>query len=201
MDEVSKLVKVLKVGSLPAELKPMAESIVGPTLGKDSIRSGVRASLGGALLVVIFMLTFYKLSGLYALIALLANVLLQVTVLVGLDATLTLPGIAGFALTVGMAVDANVLIFERIKEELRYGKPVRAAISAGYDKAFVAIFDANVTTILTGIVLFYFGTGPIRGFAVTLLVGLVINLFTALWVTRVFQDWQHSGKDVATMSI
>ena len=135
------------------------------------------------------------------MIALLLNLLLQLVVLIFLEATLTLPGIAGFALTVGMAVDSNVLIFERIKEELRSGKTTRASIDAGYDKAWWTIIDSHVTTILTGCVLYYFGTGPIRGFAVTLVIGLVVNLFTAIWMTRVLQDNHYAGKSAGTMSI
>ena len=201
LEEARRIVRILRAGSLPAELTPLAENTIGPTLGRDSIEQGLRASLWGSVLVIIFMCIFYKLSGVFAVIALLLNLLLQLVVLIFLEATLTLPGIAGFALTVGMAVDSNVLIFERIKEELRSGKTTRASIDAGYDKAWWTIIDSHVTTILTGCVLYYFGTGPIRGFAVTLVIGLVVNLFTAIWMTRVLQDNHYAGKSAGTMSI
>ena len=201
IEEARRVVRILRAGSLPAELTPLAENSIGPTLGRDSIEQGLKASFYGSCLVIIFMTAFYKLSGVFSVIALVLNLLLQLVMLIFLEATLTLPGIAGFALTVGMAVDSNVLIFERIKEELHCGKTVRASIDAGYDKAWWTIIDSHVTTILTGCVLYYFGTGPIRGFAVTLIIGLVVNLFTAIWVTRVLQDSFYAGKSSATMSI
>jgi len=201
LEEARRTVKILRAGALPAELSPLAENFVGPSLGEESIRSGLRASLFGGLSVIVVMILFYKISGVFANICLALNLLLQLTALVFLGATLTLPGIAGFALTVGMAVDSNVLIFERIKEELRAGKTVRASIDAGYGKALWTILDSNITTILTGVVLYHFGTGPIRGFAVTLIIGLVVNLFTSIWGTRVLQDSWYSGKEIETMSI
>jgi preprotein translocase subunit SecD len=201
IEEARRVVRILRAGSLPAELKPLAENSIGPTLGKDSIDQGLKASFWGAVLVVIFMCFFYKLSGAMACVSMALNLLLQLVMLIFLDATLTLPGIAGFALTVGMAVDSNVLIFERIKEELRNGKTVRASIDAGYYKAWWTIIDSHVTSICTGFVLYYFGTGPIRGFAVTLVIGLFVNLFTAIFVTRVFQESYYTGKGTTTMSI
>ncbi|MBI4862486.1 MAG: protein translocase subunit SecD [Candidatus Riflebacteria bacterium] len=201
LEEARRVVRILRAGALPADLKPLAENTVGPSLGADSIRQGIRASQVGSVLVVVFMLFLYKLSGVFSILSLLLNLLLQLCCLLFLEATLTLPGIAGFALTVGMAVDSNILIFERTKEELRAGKTVRAAIDAGYAKAFVTIIDSHITTILTALVLYYFGTGPIRGFSVTLIVGLLVNLFTAVWVSRVMQDSWYSSKSATTMSI
>jgi preprotein translocase subunit SecD len=201
LDEARRVVRILRAGALPADLTPLAESSIGPTLGADTVAQGMRASFWGAVLVVIFMVAFYKVSGAFANIAMFLNLLMQLACLVFLEATLTLPGIAGFALTVGMAVDSNVLIFERVKEELRAGKTVRASIDAGYEKAFWTIIDSHVTTILTGIILYHFGSGPIRGFAVTLVIGLLVNLFTAVWVTRVFQECYYAGKGITRMSI
>lgn len=188
IDEARRVTAILKAGSLPAPLKKLAEITVGPTLGAQSINSGVQAAIIGFLLVLIYIVCYYKASGLIANIALLMDAVMVVAVLLFFGATLTLPGIAGLVLTIGMAVDANVIIFERIKEELAIGKSVRAAIDAGFDKAWVTIIDANLTTLLTAIVLYVFGTGAIRGFAVTLSIGIAVSMFTALFVVKVLMD-------------
>ncbi|HTP41459.1 MAG TPA: SecD/SecF family protein translocase subunit, partial [Nitrospiria bacterium] len=174
---------------------------VGPTLGRDSIEAGIKAALVGAGLVLLFMLIYYRLSGLIADVALLFNVVLLVGALAMFGATLTLPGLAGIILTIGMAVDSNILIFERIREELRQQRPVRLAIDAGYDKAFVTIIDSHVTTLITALVLFMLGTGPIKGFAVTLSLGVAINLFTSIVGTRVIFDWISGRRKLDTLSI
>jgi preprotein translocase subunit SecD len=201
MQEAKDLAIVLRSGSLPAPLKMLQNVTVGPSLGRDSIRAGVRAGLIGAALVIIFMVVYYKISGLIADIALVLNIIYLVGVLSAFGATLTLPGIAGIILAVGMAVDSNVLMFERIREELRVGKTPRAAIDSGYDKAFWTIFDSHVTTLITAVILFQFGTGPIKGFAVTLGWGVFINLFTALVGTKTFFDLMTTKWDVKKLSI
>lgn len=183
----------LKAGALPASLEQLEERSVGPTLGKDSIEKGKIATVVGAALVFLFMLIWYKGFGILADIALAFNILILLAVLASIGATLTLPGIAGIALTVGMAVDSNVVIFERIREELKKGIPLQAAIREGFDKAFSAVFDANTMTLAVCLILMYYGTGPIRGFAVTLTIGLAASLFTAIFVTRAFLD-QVVGK-------
>lgn len=183
-EEASDLAIVLRVGSLPAPVYIEEERTIGPLLGQDSIRSGIRATIIGGILVVIFMAGYYLLAGLIANIALILNFIILLGALAYFHATLTLPGIAGIILTLGMAVDANVLIYERIREELKAGKQLRQAISLGYDRAFSAIFDSNVTTLIAAFLLFQFGTGPIRGFAVTLTIGLIASMFTAIFVTR-----------------
>ena len=175
---------VLRSGALPAELEQLEERTVGPTLGKDSIDKGKFAGLIGGVLVFIFMLAYYKSYGVLANMALGFNILMILAILTSLQATLTLPGVAGIVLTIGMAVDANVIIFERIKEEIAKGAGLAGAIKEGYSRAFWAIFDANVTTAAVCVVLMYFGTGPIRGFAVTLIVGIVTSMFTAIFFTR-----------------
>lgn len=188
-DEARDLAIVLRAGALPAPLKIVEERSVGPSLGRDSIASGIRASLIGAAFVVLFMLVYYSLSGLVADFALALNVVLLIGILSAFRGSLTMPGIAGIALTVGMSVDANILIFERIREELKIGKTVRTAIAQGFSRAWLAIFDSNVTTIITGVVLYIFGTGPIRGFALTLIIGLVANLVCAVFVTKAILDY------------
>ncbi|MBP1779641.1 MAG: preprotein translocase subunit SecD [candidate division NC10 bacterium] len=192
---------VLRAGALPAPVKIISNLTVGPTLGQDSIHEGVRAAVVAAILVAVLLAVYYKLSGVIADFALLLNSIMLVGILVALRATLTLPGIAGIALGIGMAVDSNVLILERIREELRLGKTVRSAIDAGYDKAFVTIVDSHVTTLITAAALFLFGTGPIKGFAVTLSLGVTINLFTALMGTRVVYDWMTSRRELKALSI
>ena len=194
LKEANALVAVLKSGALQAPLRKQYDSQVGPTLGADSVEAGKLSMMIGFILVVIFMGIYYKVSGLVADVALFLNVLFVMAGLTMFGATLTLPGIAGIVLTVGMAVDANVLIFERIREEIRLGQSVRAAIDAGYEKAFTAILDANVTTGIAAIVLYQFGSGPIRGFAVTLGIGIVCSMYTALVVTRLIFDKFYGGE-------
>lgn len=196
------LALILRSGALPAPIQYQEERTVGPSLGADSIRSGVRASVFGLLFVVVFMLFYYRGSGINAVVALVLNMILMLAALVVFDATLTLPGIAGIILTIGMAVDSNVLIFERIREELKTGKTVASAIDQGFARAFVTIIDTHVTTIISSLFLFVFGTGPLRGFAVTLVLGLVINLFSAVYVSRTIFMWQLSRKrKLETLSI
>jgi preprotein translocase subunit SecD len=199
--EASDLAIVLRAGALPAPLKIIQDLTVGPSLGQDSIEKGIRATLIAGAMVVLFMVMYYKLSGAIADLALVLNLICLMGALAALNATLTLPGIAGIILTIGMGVDSNVLIFERIREELRQGKPVRLAVDSGYDKALLTIVDSHVTTLITGLVLFLFGTGPIKGFAVTLCLGIGINLFTALVGTKVVFDWINQRRKVATLSI
>ncbi len=187
-EEADDLVIILKAGALPAGIKYLEERMIGPALGADSVRQGLVAGLVAVMAVMAFMIIFYKLSGLNAVIALLLNVLLLFGTLAYLKAALTLPGIAGIILAIGMAVDANVLIFERIKEEAALGKGVMSSISQGFSRAFSAIFDSNLTTIISAIFLFQFGTGPIRGYAVTLTISLVANLFTAVFVSHLLFD-------------
>jgi preprotein translocase subunit SecD len=184
MSEAKDIAIVLRAGALPAPVDIIEERTVGPSLGVDSIRKGTTATLVGLALVLVFMVFYYKASGLIADLALVLNIVFILAILAALGATLTLPGIAGLILTVGMAVDANVLIFDRIREELRKGKTVRAAIDSGYANAIRTIIDANVTTILAALVLMQFGTGPIKGFAVVLFWGIVSSMFTAIFVTR-----------------
>jgi preprotein translocase subunit SecD len=188
MEEARLLEIVLKAGALPAPVDPIETRTVGPSLGEDSIQKGLMSGFLAIILVVVFMIVYYKTGGFMADLAVLINTLFIIGVLAGFGATLTLPGIAGIILTLGMAVDANVLIYERIREEKATGKTLRASIDNGYSKAFSAILDSNVTTILTGIVLYNFGTGPIQGFALTLMIGLAASLFTAIIVTRVIFD-------------
>lgn len=188
MQEANDLAIVLRAGALPAPLKIIQDLTVGPTLGRDSIEKGIRSTLIAGAMVVLFMAIYYRLSGVIADFALALNLICLVGALSALNATLTLPGIAGIILTIGMGVDSNVLIFERIREELRQGRPVRLAIDGGYDKALLTIIDSHVTTLITGLALFLFGTGPIKGFAVTLCLGIAINLFTALVGTKVVFD-------------
>jgi len=201
MEEAKDLAIVLRSGSLPAPLKMLQNVTVGPSLGRDSIEAGMRAGIIGAILVVVFMVFYYRLSGLIADIALVLNIIYLIGVLSAFNATLTLPGIAGIILAIGMAVDSNVLMFERIREELRVGKTPRAAIDSGYNKAFWTIFDSHVTTLITAVILFQFGTGPIKGFAVTLGWGVFINLFTALVGTKTFFDLITTKWEIKKLSI
>ena len=192
---------ILRAGSLPAPIRKASATLVGPTLGNDSIHKGVVSSVFGAALVFVFMIFYYKFCGLIASFALTLNTLFTFAIMALLGSTLTLPGIAGLALTLGVAVDANVLIFERIKEELRAGKTVRSAIEAGFDRAFTAIWDSNLTTLISALALYYYGTGPIKGFAVTLSSGLIISMFTAIFVVKVILDLIFTGRKVKTISI
>ncbi|MFQ3640284.1 MAG: protein translocase subunit SecD [Chloracidobacterium sp.] len=178
------LALVLRSGALPARIVYLEERTVGPSLGADSIRQGVAASIAGLIFIMVFMVVYYRLSGVNAIISLILNLVMLLAVMVMFGAVLTLPGIAGVILTIGMAVDSNVLIFERIREELRLDKPVLTAVELGFDKAFVTILDTHVTTVVSSLILFVFGTGPIRGFAVTLLAGLLANIFTATFVSK-----------------
>jgi preprotein translocase subunit SecD len=188
------LVLTLKSGSLPANISYQEERTIGPSLGADSIRSGVAASLGGLALVVIFMLAYYRGSGVNAVVALVLNMLLTMAALVSFGFTLTLPGIAGLILGIGMAVDSNVLIFERIREELRLGLSVTESVKIGFERAFITIIDTHVTTIISSLILATSPSSQVRGFAITLILGLLINLFTAVFVSRTIFMWHLSGK-------
>jgi preprotein translocase subunit SecD len=201
MQEANDLAIVLRAGALPAPLKIIQDLTVGPSLGRDSIEKGIRSTLFAGALVVLFMMVYYRLSGVIADFALALNLICLIGALAALNATLTLPGIAGIILTMGMGVDSNVLIFERIREELRQGKPVRLAVDGGYEKALLTIIDSHVTTLITGLALFLFGTGPIKGFAVTLCLGIAINLFTALVGTKVIFDVINQRRKLETLSI
>jgi preprotein translocase subunit SecD len=192
--EAEDLALVLRTGALPAGIHYEQERTIGPSLGADSIREGIYAAVAGLLAVIVVMLVYYKKAGINAVLALLLNTVLLLAALAYFGATLTLPGIAGVVLTIGMAVDSNVLIFERIREELRSGKSIPAAVAAGFGKAWWTIVDTHVTTIVSCLFLFLFGTGPVRGFAVTLVIGLLANVFTAVFVSRVIFDWQLSGR-------
>jgi SecD/SecF fusion protein len=198
IEDATDLSIVLRAGALPAPVKVIENRVIGPSLGQDSIRKGTTAAIIGFLVVLIFMAFYYRLSGIIADIALMFNLTFLLAAIAALDATLTLPGIAGIILTIGMSVDANVLIFERIREELRIGKTVRAAIDAGYKRALYAIVDSHVTTLITAAVLFQFGTGPVKGFAVSLSLGVAISLFTAVVITRIIFDIR---KQYRTLSI
>jgi len=188
------LALTLRSGALPAKIEYQEERTVGPSLGADSIRSGVRASVFGLLFVVAFMLFYYRGAGVNAVVALILNMILMLAALVVFEATLTLPGIAGIILTIGMAVDSNVLVFERIREELLSGKTIASAVDQGFNRAIVTIIDTHVTTVISSLFLFIFGTGPLRGFAVTLIIGLLINLFSAVYVSRTIFIWLLSRK-------
>ncbi len=201
MNEAKDLAIILRAGALPAPVKIIEERIVGPSLGADSIAQGTQAIIFGLALVLVFMLVYYKMAGIVADFALIWNILLVLAVLASLQATLTLPGIAGLILTVGMSIDANVIIFERIREELRKGKTPKAAIDAGYDRALTTIIDANMTTLIASLVLYQFGTGPIKGFATVLFWGILISMFTALFITRTIFNAYTSRKGLSTLSI
>jgi preprotein translocase subunit SecD len=201
-DDAADLALNLRAGSLPASVEYLEERTVGPSLGSDSIKAGLAAGIAGVIAVVLVMLLYYKRSGINATLALILNAIILIAALSYFDAVLTLPGIAGVILTIGMAVDSNVLIFERIREELRAGKAVVAAVDAGFNKAFWTIVDTHVTTVVSCAFLFLFGTGPVKGFAVTLVIGLVANVFTAVFVSKTIFDWELSGqKRVVALSI
>lgn len=201
MKEAEDLMIVLRAGSLPAPVEVEENRSVGPTLGRDSINSGMLALLSSTLLILVFMMLYYKFSGLVANLALFLNVVFLLAAMAMMGATLTLPGIAGIVLTIGMAVDANIIINERIREELRTGKTPRAAIETGYEKANITIFDSNITTIIAGVVLLEYGSGPIQGFAVTLIVGLITSYVTALWVTRAVFQFVYERTSLKKLSI
>jgi preprotein translocase subunit SecD len=201
MEDAKDLAIVLRAGSLPAPVKILEQRSVGPSLGQDSIDKGILSTIIGMLLVFVFIVIYYRWSGVVACLALLLNLVLLLGAMALFDATLTLPGIAGIVLTVGMAVDANVLIFERTREELRTGKTPRAAVDAGYTKAFLTIFDSNVTTLIAAVFLFQFGSGPVKGFAVTLTIGLIVSMFTAIFVTRIIFDYFTWTRKIEKLSI
>lgn len=200
--EASDLAIVLRAGALPAQLDLLEQRVIGPSLGADSIQHGLRAGIVGCALVFLFMSIYYRMSGVVATVSLLLNVMFTFAILIGIDATLTLPGIAALALTIGMAVDSNVIIFERIRDELHEGKTVAGAVQSGFDKAFACILDANITHGIVAIILLNFGTGPIRGFAITLLIGIVTTLFCAVTVCKLFFDaYLGRGRKVERLSI
>ncbi len=199
--EARDLAIVLRAGALPAPVEIVEERTVGPSLGQDSIRQGITSFVVGGALVFVFMFAYYKGAGLVAVVAVIFNIFYMLAILAGFQAVLTLPGIAGIVLTIGMAVDANVLINERIREELRTGRAPRSAIEAGYQNALPAILDSNVTTFLSGVILFQFGTGPIKGFAVTLCVGIITTVLTAVYLTRIYYDARIAGRRLDRISV
>jgi preprotein translocase subunit SecD len=199
--EADELAKVLRAGALPATLKYLQELTVGASLGRDSIRAGVTAALMGMAFLAVFMLAYYRLSGLNAIVALTANLVILLGAMAYTGATLTLPGIAGVILTIGVGVDTNVLIFERIREELRNGKTVRAAINNGFERVWITILDTHATALIAAAFLFQFGTGPVKGFAVTLVMGLVANIFASYFVSRFLFEWVLGRRQAATLSI
>ncbi len=199
-EEARELANLLKHGALPSTVKVVEERTVGASLGAESVAKGKTSVMIGFVLVILFMMVYYKKSGIFSVVALLLNMLFIMGILAAFNATLTLPGIAGIILTIGMAVDANVLIFERIREELRLGRSIRAAVDAGYDRAFRTIVDANVTTLIAGVVLYQFGTGPIRGFALTLMIGIACSMYTAIVVTKLLYE-AFTNYDASKLSI
>src|SRR6184192_3105170 len=202
LQEAQDLALVLRAGALPAPLAIVDESTIGPSLGQDSIRDGIRAGIVGVILVVLIMVTYYRLSGVLAVLALSLYVLFTLAWLAGFGFTLTLPGLAGLVLSVGIAVDANVLIFERIREELQHGKLVRTAVDEGFKHAMSAIIDSNVSTALTAFILYLVGTGPVQGFAITLIIGIAASMITAIFVVRTFyMIWLQRRPDMATLSV
>jgi preprotein translocase subunit SecD len=201
LKEARDLAIVLRAGALPAPVEIAEERTVGPSLGKDSIQQGITSFVVGGALVITFIIAYYKGAGVVAVVAVVFNIFYMLAILAGFQAVLTLPGIAGIVLTVGMAVDANVLINERIREELRAGRAVRSAIEAGYKNALPAILDSNITTFLSGVILFQFGTGPIKGFAVTLCVGILTTVLTAVYLTRIYYDYRIASRKVEGISI
>ncbi|HPL16340.1 MAG TPA: protein translocase subunit SecD [Spirochaetota bacterium] len=200
-EEVNTLTRIIKEGALPVDLNIIEERTVGSSLGQDSIEAGVKAAILGFIGILVFMAMYYRLAGVIAGVGLVLNAIFQMAILSWLGFTLTLPGIAGIILTAGMAVDANVLIYERMKEELANGKSVRMAVSMGFDRAFWAIFDGNLTTLISAFVLAQFGTGPIKGFAVTLTIGLIVSMFVALYITRFVYELISLNKKIKRLSI
>ena len=201
-EEATDLAIVLRAGALPAPVQVLEERTVGPSLGADSIRKGLLSILGAAAAVVVFMVIYYRVSGFVADVALSLNLLILLAAMAGFHATLTLPGIAGVVLTIGMAVDTNILIFERIREELRLGRPVRAAIDGGFSRAFRTVIDTHVTVLVSAAILYQFGTGPVKGFAVSLAIGILASLFTAVFFTRLVFDLIYMGpRKVESISI
>ena len=200
-EEADELAKILRAGALPASLRYLQELTVGASLGRDSIRDGIRASLGAVVFIALFMVAYYRLSGINAVVALAANLLIVLAALAYFKATLTLPGIAGIILTVGVGVDTNVLVFERIREELRAGKTVRMAIQNGFDRVLTTILDTHVTGLIAAAILFQFGTGPIKGFAVTVVIGLVANVFASYFVSKLLFEWVLGKRHLEKLSI
>jgi len=200
-EEARNLALLLRAGALAAPVEIVEERTVGPSLGQDNINKGVMSALVGLGLVIVFMTVYYKLFGVIANIALVFNIALLISLLSMLQATLTLPGIAGIVLTMGMAVDANVLIYERIKEEMRSGTPIQTSIYLGFEKAFATIFDSNLTTLLVAVVLFIFGTGPVKGFAITLSIGILTSMFTAVMGSRMMVNWLYGNRHIEKLSI
>ena len=201
LEEANQLVVVLRAGALPAPLRPANEQLIGPTLGRDSVRKGAMGALVGVALVIVFMAIYYQVAGLVADLMVVLNLLFLLSIMAAFEATLTLPGVAAIALTVGMAVDANVLITERIREELRQGKSTRSAVDQGFKRAFWSVFDSQVTTFIAGVVLFQYGTGPIKGFAVMLMIGIVTSLFTGIFCSKVVFDWIVRGLRVERLRV
>ncbi len=201
LKEAKDLVLVLRAGALPAPIRPANEQMIGPSLGRDAIDKGAKGAAIGIAMVVVFMIIYYQIAGVVADVAVLLNLLFLFALMALFEATLTLPGVAGIALTVGMAVDANVLINERIREELRAGKSARVAVDQGFDRAFWSIFDSQLTTFIAAVVLFQYGSGPIKGFAVTLMIGIVTSLFTGVFCSRVIFDWVVRGLRVKTLKV
>jgi preprotein translocase subunit SecD len=200
-EEVNMLVRIIKEGALPVDLKIVQESTVGPSLGQDAIDAGVKAGVVALIAIMIFMVAYYKFAGVISIIGLVLNALYALALLSWLGFTLTLPGLAGFVLTLGVAIDANVIIYERIREELRSGKSVKTAVHMGFDRAFWTIFDSNLTTVLAALILSMIGTGPIKGYAVTLTIGIAANMFVALYVTKFYYMLSTSGKEKKKLSI
>lgn len=200
VEEAKDLSNILKAGSLPAPLRIVEETVVGPSIGQQSINQGLLSILAGLGLVIIFMIAYYSKGGIVANLALLVNIFFIIGILAQFGASLTLPGIAGIVLTIGMSIDANVLIFERIKEEMQMGRKKLAAISMGYSKAYSSIIDSNVTTFLTGLILFYFGSGPVKGFAVTMMIGIGCSFFTAVFISRLFIEWMSKKSEAENLS-
>jgi preprotein translocase subunit SecD len=201
LHDANQLVRVLKSGALPAPISPSNESLIGPSLGRDAIHEAVKGVFFGVTAVLLFMFLYYRKSGVVADVAVLFNLLLQLAVLASFSATMTLPGVAGLALTIGMSIDANVLINERIREELRAGKSVRAAVDAGYERAWPSIIDGHMTVFISGLILAQYGSGPVKGFAVTLIVGILCSLFTGFFCTRLVFDWWVRGAKVKRLSV
>ena len=192
---------MLRAGALPAPVNILEERTVGPSLGRDSVQKGIFSFILGSILVLIFMVAYYRGAGVLADVALVLNIFFMMAILAGFEAVLTLPGIAGIILTMGMAVDANVLINERIREEVRNGKSPRTAVDTGYERAIPAILDSNLTTFLAGVILFQFGTGPVRGFAVTLCVGILTTVVSAVYGTRIYYDYRLSRRNLVRLSV
>ena len=200
IEEAQDLANILKAGALPAPTTIVEDVVIGPTLGKSARAQGINSMMAGLAIVIVFMIFYYSKGGLIANIALFLNIFFILGILAQLNASLTLPGVAGIVLTIGMSIDANVLIFERIKEELRLGSVLKQAISSGYKKAYSSIIDANVTTMIVGLILYMLGQGPVKGFAITLIIGIICSFFSAVFITRVVIEW-FSKKEINQISV